>query len=60
MSNTPASDKRMSDACESPAGVQRSRVMDKESPNSVGPYDGSKEVFPLKETNYLKDACGQD
>lgn len=59
MGNTPSSNKRMPDGADSPVGVNRSKVMDKESPNSCEAFDGKSEVFPLAEKNYLKDAAGQ-
>lgn len=58
---TPKSGKTMPDRgnyC--PDGVKRSSFPDKESPNSCEAFDGSKAVFPLKEQDYLQDACGKD
>ena len=60
MGKTPASDKRMPDGADGPVGWKRSKVMDKESPNSCEAFDGKSEVFPLDNKNYLKDAAGQN
>jgi hypothetical protein len=48
----------MPDGAGSPVGVKRSKVMDCESPNCTEAFDGKKEVFPLMEKDYLKDAAG--
>jgi hypothetical protein len=59
MGNTPKSGRRMPDGADSPLGVKRSQFPDGESPNCVEAFDGKKEVFPLAEKDYLKDAAGK-
>jgi hypothetical protein len=57
MGDTPKSGQRMPETCD-PGGVQRSRVMDKESPNSCESFE-DKAIVPLTSDGYLKDAAGQ-
>jgi len=56
MGKTPASDKRMPDG-PAPDGYKKT-INDKESPNVGETFDSYKEVVPLAEKNYLKDADG--
>ena len=56
MSDTPKSGKRMPDG-PAPDGYKKT-MNDKESPNVAETFDSTKEVFPLREMDYLKDADG--
>jgi hypothetical protein len=53
---TPASGKRLPDG-PAPDGYKKT-LPDKESPNVGETFDSDKEIFPLKEMDYLPNADG--
>jgi hypothetical protein len=59
-SYTPPSGKRLDDGPCPDAGYMKTKMPDKESPNVVDAFDGSKEVYPLMEKDYMDGACGLD